>query len=414
MNSPEGPIKAYRHYWLPELIVLVTLSLATVILYASTDLDITTVRPYYHPERADAWPVAEHPFWRLFYRSAPWVTGSLAVAGVALLVIGMLREKKRQYRWYGIFLLLCVIIGPGLIINAVLKDHWGRPRPRQLVEYGGQLHYVLPLFPAGAHGKSFPCGHCSVGYLYAVGWWLCRRRHPLLAVLSLTAGLVLGTLLGIGRMAAGAHFISDAFWAALIAYGTAHILYYYILRIPAREDYRPNLYPLIVCNPLLKAATIWGAVVLGAGIIGGGILASPCDRDLTERVCLSDYPKELSIVELRADTLDVELKLVTEPDDMIECSGAIYGFGLPNNEFKTKWEYEQLPVPRLTYRIIRRGFFTDVDGNLKISIPVRNLKKIMIRIKHGNISVVDATADSRGADQLPELDLVTVQGIVRQ
>jgi membrane-associated PAP2 superfamily phosphatase len=65
--------------------------------------------------------------------------------------------------------------------------------------------------------------------------------------------VTLGTLLGIGRMAAGAHFLSDAVWSALIVYIVAHGLYYYVLRIPAREDSRQTLYPLIAHSKRLKA-----------------------------------------------------------------------------------------------------------------------------------------------------------------
>jgi hypothetical protein len=40
-------------------------------------------------------------------------------------------------RMYGLFILLSVILGPGLLVNLVFKDHWGRPRPRQVVALGG-------------------------------------------------------------------------------------------------------------------------------------------------------------------------------------------------------------------------------------------------------------------------------------
>ncbi|PWB64999.1 MAG: PAP2 family protein, partial [Deltaproteobacteria bacterium] len=106
-----------------------------------TRLDIEAARWFYHPGQADPWPVASQPLWHLFYRSAPWVTGSLAVAGAASLVAGIVRGKSRRSRFIGIFLLLCVIIGPGLIINGILKDHWGRPRPRQIVEFAGRMEY---------------------------------------------------------------------------------------------------------------------------------------------------------------------------------------------------------------------------------------------------------------------------------
>jgi lipid A 4'-phosphatase len=410
-----GPITTYRRYWLPELIVLIVLGIVVIVVFAATNLDIETVRPFYHAGLEDSWPVREHPIWSLFYRSAPWITASLAVAGATVFIIGVIRERSRRLRWYGIFVLLCVAIGPGLIINVILKDHWGRPRPRQTVEFGGQYKYVQPLVPSPSHTprKSFPCGHCSVGYLYAAGWWLWRRSHPRWAAVSLALGLSIGTLLGIGRMAAGAHFLSDAIWSALIAYGIAHGLYYYILRIPAREDAQSTLYPLITHSRRLKTATIITAVVLGLGIIGGGMLATPYDEDLAGRVSLLDLPARPEAVEVKADTLDMELHLVDTPEETILSEGFLHGFGLPTNDIKAAWTFDASPVPVLRYRVTLKGWFTDIDGMIRLRIPVKNLLRVTVRLKHGNIRVFDETSHAAG-QRPPILDLQTREGRVFQ
>src|SRR5512143_3706418 len=334
MDTSTGPIAAHRRYWLPELIVLVALSIVAIVLFTASGLDIETMRPFYHPDHVDPWSNKEQPLWSLFYRSAPWITASLAVAGVALFVLGVIREHSRRLRWYGVFVLLSVTLGPGLIINLVLKDHWGRPRPRQMVEFGGRYEYVQPFVPVpfNTPRKSFPCGHCSVGYLYAAGWWLWRRRRPRCAAGSLAAGSARGTLLGIGRMAAGGHFLSDVVWSGLLAFGVAHALYYYVLRIPAREDSRADVYPLIERRPGARAAVIAATVLLGLGIVGGGVLATPHHRDLAERVRLADFPLAPEAVAVRVDTLDIEIRVVADPPGEIACEGYVHGFGLPTNE----------------------------------------------------------------------------------
>ena len=405
-----GPIKAYRRYWFPELAALMLLAAGTIILFTATDLDIASLRPFYQTSSPHPWPRGNEPLWSLLYRSAPWVTGSLAVVGTALVVIGAVREGSKHVRTYGFFILLCVAIGPGLIINVVLKDHWGRPRPRQITEFGGKFAYVQPLVPAEARGKSFPCGHCSVGYLYALGWWVWRRRHPRWAVVSLAAGLTLGTFLGIGRMATGAHFLSDAFWAALISFSIAHVLYYYVLRVPAREDARATLYPLLEHSPRLKAAAIAGMILLGAGIIGGGMLASPTDKDLTARIRLEDLPARPVMIEIQADTLDIDLRLVSGPAGEIECTGAVHGFGLPTNEISAVWQFEEQPRPTARFRVSQKGLFTDIDGIAHVRVPVQHLEWIVVRVKRGDISVADAT----GGGVLPQLDLATADGRVQR
>ncbi|MDA8100491.1 MAG: phosphatase PAP2 family protein [Nitrospiraceae bacterium] len=408
-----NPIRSYRRYWLPELIVLIALAAGTTILFAVTNLDVETIRPYYRPGLENPWPLSKEPLWSLFYRSAPWVTASLAVAGTLLLVFGLTKSDSRQFRIYGLFMLLCVAIGPGLIINVVLKDHWGRPRPRQIEEFGGRLTYTQPLVPSNRYGKSFPCGHCSVGYLYGVGWWLWRRKHPGRAVASLAAGLTLGTLLGIGRMTAGAHFLSDAFWSALIAFFIAHLLYYYVLRIPAREDGLPSLYPQIETRPRLKRSLIAAAVLLGLGIVGGGMLASPTDADLTRSIDLTAYPVRPGAVEIRAKALDLELALVDQPVREIAVSGWAHGFGLWTNKIRSSWDVEPGQVPTFHFRVIEHGLFTDIDGNARIAIPVSGMKRITVRLGRGDIVVRDERGASK-REALPALDLATGDGEIQR
>ena len=351
------------------------LAVATIILFAVTDLDIISARWFYHPGQNNPWPVAWQPVWLFFYNSAPWVTGSLAVAGTTALIAGLLRKEARKFRTYGLFILLCVAIGPGLIVNGILKDHWGRARPRQIVEFGGKHQYTQPLVPAGAHGKSFPCGHCSVGYLYGAGWWLWRRRSRLIAGLSLLAGLLLGTLLGFGRLAAGGHFLSDNLWSGLIALGVAHVLYYYVLRIPAREDSVSTLYPLIEKDRRYRIAAISGAAFLGTGILIGGVVASPHFDDLSYRVPLDAYTTRPETIEIRAGRIDVELILTRELADEVRSSGYVHGFGLPTNTLKGLWEYREQPVPTLFFTVVQRGWFPDIDGIAMIELPRSRLEE---------------------------------------
>ncbi len=411
MNTA-GPIVSYRRFWLPELIVLAVLAFLAILLFAFSRLDIAATRLFFHPEGADLWPIANEPLWSLFYRATPWITGALAVAGVIMIVIGLVREKSKRLRLHGLFILLCVVLGPGLIINAVFKDHWGRPRPRQIVEFSGKFDYVRPLVPARAGGKSFPCGDSSVGFLMSAGWWLWRRSHPKRAAASLAAGLMLGTLIGIGRMAAGAHFLSDVIWSALIVYGVAHVLYYYIMRVPAREDSRGVMYPMIESNPRLKTAAIAASCLLGVGIISGGIFANPSNKDLAARIQFADYPAAPVRVEVLVDTLDVDIELTAKPDREIECRGDIHGFGLPTNEIKTTWEFEAQPMPTLRYRVVEKGVFTDIDGVVHLRIPLQNIRTIVVRAKRGDISVKNASGAASG--RLPVMDLITLNGNVQR
>jgi len=230
---------------------------------------------------------------------------------------------------------------------------------------------------------------------------------------SMVAGLTFGALLGIGRMAAGAHFLSDVVWSALIVYGVAHVLYYYVLRVPAREDSREVMYPMLESSSRLKTAAIAASCLLGVGIISGGIFANPSNKDLAARIQFAMYPVAPEKFEVIVDTLDVEIELVAEPGREIECRGNVHSFGLPTNEIKSMWEFEAQPIPTLRYRVVEQGIFTDIDGVAHLRIPIHALSTIIVRVTRGDITVKNEANVSTPFHR-PILDLITLNGKVQQ
>ncbi len=132
----------------------------------------------------------------------------------------------RKYRAIASVLVFTLAIGSGLIIHLVLKDHWGRPRPRQVVEFGGVQNfrpYYSPDFNTQKEpSKSFSCGHCTMGFYFfsfiALGLYL-HNTWFLWSGIILSA--TLGSLLSLTRMSQGAHFFSDVMISALIMWLTA-------------------------------------------------------------------------------------------------------------------------------------------------------------------------------------------------
>ena len=233
-HIPERSGGRRRRDGLTEGVALVAIALATTVLFASGSLDIAVARWFYRAAGADHWPLARQFPWTLLYRAAAWITASLVSAALVALAASFAPSRHR-WRRPAVLVLLAVVIGPGLLGNALFKDHWQHPRPRDLVEFGGSLHYVPAPLIGTEGGASFPCGHCTVGFLYACGWWIWKRRRPRAALTSLGGGMALGLLLGMGRMAAGAHFLSDIVWSALLAFGVVHLLDYHVLALPAAD-----------------------------------------------------------------------------------------------------------------------------------------------------------------------------------
>lgn len=110
------------------------------------------------------------------------------------------------------FLLTTLLLGPGLLVETILKSYWGRARPNDTVFFGGEATFTPPMWIAQecGHNCSFVSGHaaiafwmCAYGFLLPAPW---RRR-------GVVAGLVCGLLVGLVRVIQGAHFLSDVVFA---------------------------------------------------------------------------------------------------------------------------------------------------------------------------------------------------------
>jgi membrane-associated PAP2 superfamily phosphatase len=392
----------------PEGWLLLAAALVTAVVFASGALDIAAARWFFRPDAADHWPLAREFPWLILYRAAPWITASLLIAGLAAFALS-LTPQRRHWRRAATLVLLSVVIGPGLIGNAVLKDHWQHPRPRDLAELGGSMHYVPSPLVGKEGGASFPCGHCTVGFLYGLGWWIFRRRRPRWAAASLIAGLTVGALLGAGRMAAGAHFLSDVIWSALLAYGVTHLLYYHVLRLDAPEP-RPEASPEERSPRWLRALGI--AAPLAGVTVLLALYALPHGSDLAATVALS--PGSPRILDVEADRASIVVALVDAPATQLAIEGELHGFGLPTAHLGARIEQVSEPAPALRYSIEARGWLTDVDAFVRFTVPAAAFERIRIRVGRGNIRVVDMTQAGVVRAGTVELELRTGRGTVQR
>jgi lipid A 4'-phosphatase len=397
--------------WRREATCLAAIALIATLLFAFTGLDISAARWFYLPEAADHWPLGRESPWRELYRAAPWITASLVIGAFALLAFGH-TSARRRWRAYGVFILLDVALSAGLLGNALLKDHWEHPRPRDLVEFGGPLRYVPPPLIGHEGGASFPCGHCTVGFLYGAGWWIWKRRRPARAAASLGAGLAVGSLLGVGRMAAGAHFLSDIVWSALLAFGVSHLLYHHLLRIGGGATDAGEPAWVAPGSPKLRATSV--AAALGGAAVLVALFAAPHGTLLTARVPLASLHPAPRLLEVVADRADVSIVLFDGPASELAIDGELHGFGLPWSRLGTRLELVSEPPARLRYRIEARGWLTDVDGAATLRVPAAAFERVIVRVGRGNIRVADTTRARGASARAVQLELHTERGqIVR-
>ncbi len=135
------------------------------------------------------------------------------------------------------YLALVLLLGPGLTVNVLFKDQWGRARPSQVTEFGGDGRFTPAWVVSDQchHNCSFVCGDASVGFSLLAGAFLARRRR------WFVLGLLAGGGLGLMRMAQGGHFLSDVVFSFYAVLAVAWLLHR--LLFPARREPRPALAP---------------------------------------------------------------------------------------------------------------------------------------------------------------------------
>ena len=169
---------------------------------------------------------------RVIYRSVEILTISLSTALVILLLAT--RIKKRPIAGLSskglLFLLLALMLGPGLVVNMISKNIWGRARPAQIEQFGGSLKFS-PAFVFSDQCDSncaFVSGHSALGFYFIAFALLFKRHRKKLFVFAVGYG----SLVGFGRIYQGGHFLSDVIFSFYFVYFSIKLLYYFMYEKP--------------------------------------------------------------------------------------------------------------------------------------------------------------------------------------
>jgi lipid A 4'-phosphatase len=161
-------------------------------------------------------------------------TVTVLIAPAIIALVGKLILPRRKMLIPGraaVFLIATLALAPGLMVNVVLKDHWGRPRPIDVTEFGGAQGFV-PWW--STHGEcpnncSFVSGDVSGAY-----WTIAPATlaPPQWRALAYGAALTLGTAMAAFRVMAGAHFVSDVIFAGVFTFLIIWLVHGLIYRWP--------------------------------------------------------------------------------------------------------------------------------------------------------------------------------------
>lgn len=202
------------------------------------NLDIKYSAQFHDPlQKVNPWPVgAEFP-WMFLYDYGAIPTIALMLFSFISLVLAKLGKISHKFKGPLIVIFLTCLIGPGILVNGILKPYWGRPRPSEIQEFSGPWKYHAPWKPGTpGKGKSFTCGHCS--FAFASSSILAFfPYYPYAATTLGVAGFGYGIMMSQARIVQGGHFFSDALWSGVIIFSLLSLLYYNVIRVPQTALY---------------------------------------------------------------------------------------------------------------------------------------------------------------------------------
>jgi lipid A 4'-phosphatase len=199
------------------------------------ELDLRVARHFHAVETAnhDVFALRLYPPLIWARNLGVWISVLLVAPAVGALVIKLILPWRRLLMpgRAVVFLIATIILAPGIMANVVLKEHWGRSRPIDVAQFGGNEHFVAWWDRRGDCPAN--CSFVS-GDVAGAFWTLAPAAlaPPQWRALAYVAAFALGTGMAVLRIIAGAHFPSDVIFAGVITYLIIWIVYAFIYRWP--------------------------------------------------------------------------------------------------------------------------------------------------------------------------------------
>jgi membrane-associated PAP2 superfamily phosphatase len=366
-----------------QIAFLVAVSIGIAVL----DLDRTIAGRFYSADKG--WFLARKPLWVWLhqYGTIPGLVMTLA----ALIGWGAGRfvPSLASLRRPCMVVALTSIIAAGLLVNAVFKQYWGRPRPDQTIEFGGQWQY-RHILPPGTPGKgaSFPCGHCTMGFVF-LSMAAFHRRNKLLAYGGIGAGIVLGSLLSAARVVQGAHFLSDTLWSLGFITMTATAL----CMLPSRRRAKRSL--AHARGGLLRRSWWMPLIVIAIlGLVAAGFLTRrPYYKSKDYRFDLTNEIKQIEI-EINTDPERINLRHADVSSPMLHVE--VHGYGWVKFNFHMRFEATaRADTLRLELHSDPRSYFAELDHALTLILPLHLKDRITVSFR--DTKVVSLGSDAKRA-----------------
>lgn len=216
-------IETLKNYIIKHKIFILIFATLAVVARVFSNLDIYITSLFY---KDNSFYLADNKFGLIIYEGAYILTVLLIIFLAVMFIINIITGKRVLHltRKAIIFISLSFILAPGIVVNGILKEHVGRPRPAEIVEFGGTKNFQPPFKISNecASNCSFVSGHASFAFAFMVIGLLFKgiRRK-----IVLSAGFIFGSVVGFVRIFQGRHFFYDVVFAFFFTWLTITLLY---------------------------------------------------------------------------------------------------------------------------------------------------------------------------------------------
>ena len=202
-----------------SLIVALLFAAAIGLLFGFfPDLDLKITALFYDPATRK-FPLRTDSMLGYIRDAMSWLLVIFAAPAVLALFVkyAMPSVKPWMSAPAALYLIATLVLAPGLVVNVLLKNHWSRPRPVAVQEFGGNERFVAWWDPRGQclRNCSFVAGEASSAF-----WTLAPASlaPPPWRLLAYAAATALGIGMGVVRLAMGAHFFTDVVFAGIFTF----------------------------------------------------------------------------------------------------------------------------------------------------------------------------------------------------
>ncbi|WP_169829384.1 phosphatase PAP2 family protein [Desulfatibacillum aliphaticivorans] len=357
------------------LLVLAGIALFLILFTALAsflDLDRKVTALFYSQEQG--FFLAEKQPWLWMYHQGTLPGVLFLVGGLCLWFGGYFYSGLIKWRKYMLLVFLTGVISSGVLINGVLKPYWGRPRPVEITEFGGEWQYHNVFDPGDpGKGQSFPSGHAAMGFAFVP--LLFFRKKSRAAFAGGVASLGFGVLMGATRVVQGAHFLTDVTWSGGINLFVAAALYFFILKIPEKEEPDPDRKASVVKK--LVFATIF--VILAFSVSSSYFTRRPIFETFKKDLTIRPYVQEL-VVHTDFEPVHVEARYA--PGEASRLLVDSKGFGVPSLDLDVHPDSRRIGNAQHIYISIGiHGKYVEMNHSLTVILPQSLENRVKVRFE---------------------------------